>query len=106
MAANTLVFALKTSLKCSLFLPRPFAAKVRQVQLNLALQRFFGLLERAAYEVRHPPGAFVRDLQVSLDGLRRKPTLGVREHHERMEPERERNLRLLKDRACERRDLE
>ena len=82
-----------------------FAAEVREIELHLARERLLGLLERTTDEVRHPPRALVCDLQIALNGLRRKAALRVREHHERVEPECEGYLGLLKDRPCKRRDL-
>ena len=81
-------------------LPRnAFPAEEGQVEFHLTPQRFFGLLQRSSNEMDHAPRGLVRDFQISLNRCRRKSALGVREHHEHVEPESERDLGLLKDGA-------
>ena len=61
--------------------------------------------EGLADHPEHAPGTFVRHFEITLDGLRCDAALGIRENHDRVEPERERRGRPLEDRARKRSDL-
>src|SRR3989338_10222419 len=73
------------------------AAEEGQVELHFAFERLVGLSQRSSNEMNHAPGGFVRDFQISLNRCRCKSALRVREHHEYVEPEGERDLGLFKD---------
>lgn len=83
----------------------PFPTEVPDVRLDDTRKRFVRLSEHAADEACHPPGRLVRHLEVALYRLRGKSALRARKHRECMEPERERNLRLLEDRPSHRGDV-